>query len=270
MTIVSVRHRQDDGTHEYVVTPQDDFTFGRGADCALVLGRGDQGISRIAGRIEFGDGGWWVVNESSKRPIEVIDAAANRSTQLSVVGADGVRDRCPIGRSAVDVVLTGAARDPYGFRVVPVRVTGPGPDQLDPAERSTVLVKIPDRQLEALIALAWGYLQPFPDHRPEPASYAEVGRRIGCTARRAGKLIDLVRQRMAAARLSGFDEYAYGTDSRALVCRHALALRLIGSDSCAWLERRLETRTSEPTRELDELDGLAGSTDDDDDHDDED
>jgi hypothetical protein len=243
-----------DGT-EYVLTPNDELTFGRAEDCTLVIGRGDQGISRRAGQITFRAGGWWLVNASTKRPIEVIDAAVNRSTQLTVASASGDLDRCAIGGSPLEVVLMGAAPRPYGFRVRLVR-----PQRRAAADggtgdaSSTVLVELTDRQTEALVALAWGYLQPYPRHRPEPDSYKGVALRLGCSTARAQKLVDQVRLRMTAARLPGLDQNT--SDARALVCRHALALRLVARDSCAWLERRLAARRGEGADESDPTETL--------------
>ncbi len=60
--------------HEPVELPpaSQEFTFGRGRGCSLVIARDDHQISRRAGTIWWVGGQWWVRNDSASHPYDVI------------------------------------------------------------------------------------------------------------------------------------------------------------------------------------------------------
>jgi hypothetical protein len=52
-------------TGTWWVRPGERFTFGRDADCTLMLPHDDLGISRTAGSLGWNEGMWWLSNDSS-------------------------------------------------------------------------------------------------------------------------------------------------------------------------------------------------------------
>jgi hypothetical protein len=217
----------------FEVTPGQELAFGH-HDTELVVGADERDISRLAGRILFDDGRWWVRNESDHRFLEVVDPGANRTTRLAAIGPDRAPGRYPIGITPLEIVVGGPV-----LRQVIHAVLAP----VDGVHPATFTLVLTPRQMEAVVALAWWYLQPVPDYRPEPASYAEAAQRLGVTEQRLSRLIEDVRVRMIDAGLPGLVDHG---DAPAAVCAHALANRLVGAGSCAWLRRRLALSPDQP------------------------
>lgn len=153
------------------------FVFGRASGEGIVgLDPSDMGISAVAGSIELAWGVWWVVNQSSKRPLVLEHAEGVAHFKLApgarqalttpqlrvlVVGA--------VFTHVIDVVLPedytseltgGAGRPTTGT------LTGPN-------------VSISDKERDALTALCAGFLRPFPHRSQHPLTYEEAARLLG-------------------------------------------------------------------------------------------
>ena len=206
--------RLGDVVHE--VVPGRDFSFGRSPDCTVCLDQDDLAISRLAGRIEYEGGLWWVVNVSSARALAVVDEY-------------GLRSVLPPGRRrAVEgpsrILVDGVGRT-HEFVLVP-----PPSDQVPPQDDGTAVVGLPttvgdgvvvnaaDRA--ALLALFTGYLEDGARYDPNPKSYAAAAARLGWPRTTLVKRIEYLRVRLTDAgvpNLSGWNalnnlaEYALTT-----------------------------------------------------------
>lgn len=84
-------------------TPSEPLVFGRaGGDGVLGLDRQDMGISSVAGSVEMAWGVWWVVNQSTKRPLLLEQPGGGIQVRI----APGHRYALTTGR--IDVLVPGA------------------------------------------------------------------------------------------------------------------------------------------------------------------
>lgn len=216
-------------------------TFGRGKTCTLRLAETDKGVSRVAGCVSFEAGEWRVTNLSTTRPLRVLDEETRMSVTLSIV-SDNVRPTAVLHSAVVTIFLDGNS---YRYALALSGVapeTEPRPFAViaSVGEISTIMpFRLTERQREMLVALAWGYLQPYPSYDPRPMTYAAVGALVGATEKRVEKHIADIRGRLVAAGLPGLVDVS---DARAHVCERVLELRIIGPRDLVWLNERIKKR----------------------------
>ena len=172
------------------------LSFGRAVSCDVVLDGDDTGISRTAGALLHEGGTWWVRNDSSVRPLGVVDELGLRSVVA------------PGRRLAVDAPLTvtvEGARATHVLQLVPPERPAAGPGRADaglPTRMGEeVLVSAADRL--ALVALFAGYLEDPPRHDPNPRSYAAASARLGCPRSTLVKRVEYLRTRLTSAGVPG-------------------------------------------------------------------
>jgi hypothetical protein len=207
------------GAETMVLADGDRLTFGRARECAVCLDPGDTGISRIAGSIAFANGTWWVTNESTTRPLCLVDDL-------------GLRSVLPPGRRAAleattRVLVDGTERQ-HSLRVDvdpgrPRTLDRPVPAGAPTAIGAEVMISPADRL--ALVALFAGYLEESPHYDPYPKSYAAAAARLGWKRSTLVKRIEYLRLRLDAAGVpnmrgfSALNNLAEYVISRGLVTR---------------------------------------------------
>lgn len=211
------------------LTENDIMTFGRARDCTVCLDPDDVGISRITGTIQFVNETWWIVNNSSSRPLTLIDdlgfravlpprrrAALQRQMRIVVQGRKG-NHSLRVDIAGLDLDDTGRSSDTDGHEATG-QSTAIGDVLITPADR------------RALVALFMGYLQDPPRYDPHPKSYAAAAARLGCTRTAVIKRIEYLRKRLDAAGVpnmmgyAALDNLAEYVISRGLITRDDLRL----------------------------------------------
>ena len=165
------------GTERFSVNARQPFVFGR-VDAAGVIGldAGDMGISAIAGSVELSWGVWWVVNQSSKRPLLLEQPGG--PLQLRVAPGH----RYAVTTERVNVLVPGAIYThvlevglPRAYASALRGATGrPTSGTLTGGP-----VDFSARERDALTALCAGYLESFPLRREHPSTYEEAARLLG-------------------------------------------------------------------------------------------
>lgn len=213
-------------------------TFGR-FGCDLVVGANDNGVSRLAGTVAFDGGSWRVTNRSETRTLRVVDGGTRIESSLAVARDDTHPYVALQGRSAT-VFIDGAATT-YALELSGLTQAAPPVLVGKPEGGSSTLaaLKLTARQREVLVALAWGYLQPYPAYDPRPARYEDVAARIGASEKRVDAHCTTIRKRLTDAGIPGLVGLP---DARAALVARALELRLVGSDDVAWLNERIATK----------------------------
>ena len=221
---------------QFTLAPSDVFTFGRDDSCTCVLDPMDRGISRIAGALVWENGGWWVVNRSTKRSLHVVDALG-LSVPLPVA-----RSGWPPSKRAVD---------PGGLRVLVAGDVWTHEVRLlhaEPVDPSTVAVVetgmstsgqtpvLTDARRVVLVSLVSGYLQPFPRYDPRPLTYAEIATMTALPRSTVVKRIEAVRDQLRDSGVPGLEE----GDARRALAEWVLAMRLITPPDLLWLSTYLE------------------------------
>ncbi|WP_433222493.1 FHA domain-containing protein [Dactylosporangium sp. CS-047395] len=221
----------------YSLSPDDELTFGRDPSCTVCLAADDPGVSRTAGRIRVEDGTWCVTNMSRKRPLHIADA--NGFTLPLPVARAG----WPLSRRAVDqarlTVLVPGDDWTYGLTLTLDAPLVGDPD-LPAAPRNPVTTQVPslrmtDNRREVLVALARGYLRPYPEYDPRPAGYDEIAAGLGLTRTQVTRRIEDVRDRLVESGVEGLDG---ARDTRRALCEWLLAMRLITAEDLGWLDAR--------------------------------
>lgn len=221
--------------------PGDVLTFGRDGSCTIQLDAHDRGLSRVFGRVAYVTGVWWVINVSTKRTLHVI-YETGLSEPLPVAGAGW-----PEPRRAVDtpmrVLVPGFA---WTHELV---LTPRAPRPSAPIGRyddviSTVsqLPPMTDNRREALIALAYGYLQMFPHYDPRPRTYAEAADLLQLRPAQVRKRIESLRTALVEAGVTRLEQ----GDARAQLAEWALAMRVVTADDVAWLRGQQAQRAGRP------------------------
>jgi len=186
-------------TGEQLAVDEAGLTFGRAADCDIVLDPDDVGISRLAGSIERDGATWWLVNRSGSRPLAVVDELGLRSLLA------------PGRRAAVEAPVTVVVEGSHGEHALAVRLPSPLTDPsttTPPAGLETKVgegVLINDADRLALVALFAGYLEEPPRHDPNPRSYAAAAARLGWPRTTVVKRIEYLRTRLGAAGVPGLN-----------------------------------------------------------------
>jgi hypothetical protein len=180
------------GPNRYVLTGDDDFTFGRDSGCSLRLDPTDSSVSRRAGAITRQGDFWFLVNQSSAR-------------QLDVVHESGIRNVVPPNRrhaleGSMRILVHGGRAKPYTLRVH--APTEHGGDLVEPTGTSTQIgqhVTINDNDRRALVALFAGYLENGDRYDPHPRSYDAAAARLTWPRSTLVKRVEYLRTRLAKA-----------------------------------------------------------------------
>ncbi len=183
---------------QFEATPDAPFVFGRSdADGVVGLDSTDMGISGVAGSVESAWGVWWLVNQSTKRPLLLEHPGG--PAQLRI--APGHRHALTTDR--LNVLVPGAIYThvlevllPAGY-VVGLRG---GDGRLTTGTLATQGVNLSDRERDALSALCAGYLESFPRRREHPNTYEDSARLLGdvWTSAKVRKAVERVKGRFAA------------------------------------------------------------------------
>jgi hypothetical protein len=224
-----------DGT-THTLGPADELTFGRDPSCSVRLSADDAGISRRAGRIRVEGGAWFVTNTSRTRPLHIVDA--NGFTAPLPVAKAG----WPTSRRAVDqpqlTVLVPSNTWTYALTV---RTTGtfptdcPAPPE-SPVSTVTPRLQLTDNRREVLVALARGYLRPYPHYDPRPEGYDDIAELLGLSRSAVTRRIEDVRVILAESGVEGLDRER---DTRRPLCEWLLAMRLVTPADLDWLTSRV-------------------------------
>jgi hypothetical protein len=183
----------------FVASPDRPLVFGRAdSDGVVGLHADDMGISAIAGSLELAWGVWWVINQSTKRPLLL--EHPDGTTRLRL--APGHRHALTTDR--VDVLVPGAIYTHVLEVVLPdAYVDGlrGGQGTLTTGTLTGAIVSLSDRERDALAALCAGYLESFPHRREHPNTYEDAARLLGgepWTADKVRKAVERVKDRFAA------------------------------------------------------------------------
>jgi hypothetical protein len=221
----------------YVLDGREQFTFGRDRSCTVCLATDDAGVSRTAGRIAAEDGVWSVTNLSRKRPLHIVDSHG------FVVPLPVAKSGWPASRRAVDqprlTVLVAGDEWTYALTLnVDDTVREEDvPPLRDPVTTRTPMLQLTDKRREVLVALARGYLRPYPHYDPRPKGYDEIADLLGLTHSQVARRIEDVRELLAADGVEGLDG---ARDSRRALCEWLLAMRLITPGDLDWLTARID------------------------------
>jgi hypothetical protein len=102
----------------FVASPDRPLVFGRAdSDGVVGLHADDMGISAIAGSLELAWGVWWVINQSTKRPLlleQAADAAAGQVDSNEATGQPGRGGRAPRPSARVRVTR-GKVGSAFGY-----------------------------------------------------------------------------------------------------------------------------------------------------------
>lgn len=187
------------GGERFVASPERALVFGRNdGDGVIGLHAEDMGISAVAGSLELAWGVWWVINQSTKRPLLLEHPGG--TTQLRL--APGHRHALTTDR--VDVLVPGAIYTHVLEVSLPeTYVAGlrGGFGRLTTGTLTGGSVNLSDRERDALTALCAGYLESFPHRREHPNTYEEAARLLGgepWTADKVRKAVERVKDRFAS------------------------------------------------------------------------
>lgn len=217
----------------FELDPGTDFTFGRDPSvCTVGIGLDplDQGISRLAGSVASDRAGlWWITNRSVTRTLHVVDAETGIGVPLPVGRENWPPPRHPVDRPSLTVVVAGAIMT-HAISVTAAKSDLPPAEALPPlydvVQTRNLLPRLTDRQRQALVAMAEGYLLRFPRYRPEPRTYEEAAERVGLPPTTVRKRVENVRRLLVEAGVPGLE----GGDARRNLTEWLLANRLITTD----------------------------------------
>ena len=198
---------------EVVLSPGDQWTFGRSSRCDLQLNDADFGVSRGQGKIHF-DGQWMLTTTSTKRACYV-----ERSGRA--------RQAVPPGESimlagTVAVIVMG---DVFTYRIgVSVGEVAEREAVREPeSETSTFVPSLSESEKWAIAAMAWGYLQDGARHDPNPLTYAEAASLLDLSGKTVRNRVEHFRGRLDAVGIPGVT----APDARRAVVEFCLTHKLI-------------------------------------------
>ena len=222
------------GVNTFVIEPDRRLVFGRAdTDSVKGLDASDTGISTNAGAVQFEWNLWWVVNCSSTHPLFLETTLGSEPVPLH----SGARH--PVTVSPLVVLVRGAN---YTHRI---EVTSP-PEAIEamrvptvPSSSTTTFSEfaLSVRDLEVLVGLFWGYLQPFPRTHPHPRSYQEAAEDLGppWTGLRVRKQIERLKERFARTGL-----YFEGAHANNELARHLVDNGLLRVEHLTLIRTRQE------------------------------
>jgi len=165
------------GEEEFSASAQSPFVFGRAdTDGVVGLDANDMGISAVAGSVEMAWGVWWVVNQSTKRPLLVEHPGG--PSQLRLVPGH----RHPATTDRLSVLVPGAIYTHVLEVTLPPAYASElqgGTGRLTTGTLTGADVSISERERDALAALCAGYLESFPYRREHPTTYEEAAQLLG-------------------------------------------------------------------------------------------
>ncbi len=203
------------------------FTFGRSPDCSLQLTVSDRSIPRVAGRISWSGQTWELKNVSTSRPLYIVDNVGLKRT-LPVGDVAAIRP----GRTRVLVV--GAQTHEISVAIDEVADTEHSiavPTASDASEETT-MPPITRNERIALVALAEGYLLPYPRYDPAPRTYGAAAERLGVPEATVRKRVENVRNKLIASGVFQIE----ASDARAGLVEFVLATQLVRSADLALLD----------------------------------
>ncbi|MGQ0743054.1 MAG: hypothetical protein ACT4OS_01680 [Acidimicrobiales bacterium] len=221
------------GDEQFRASADRPFVFGR-ADAENVVGLDprDMGISAVAGSVECSWGVWWVVNQSTKRPLLIEHPGGPAQVRLSpgrrhAVTSDQLTILVPgiILTHVIDLVPPESYRS--GLRGGGARLTT--------GTLTTETPVISERERDALTAVAAGYLASFPHRRQHPNTYAEAAKLLGpdWSSDMVRKAVERVRNRFAAKHSVYFE----GPQANYDLCAHLIGSGLLAGNDLARLQR---------------------------------
>jgi len=223
------------GGEEFHATEQAPFVFGRAdGDGVVGLDAKDMGISGVAGSIEFTWGVWWVVNQSTKRPLLIEHPAGPGQLTL----APGHRHAVTVER--LSVIVPGAIYSHVLDVVLPHDYTSALRGDAARLTSGTLVassVGLSDRERDAVTALSAGYLESFPHRREHPNTYEESARLLGgdtWTADRVRKAVERVKARFAEKE----GVYFSGPQANYELAGHLVAAGILSGEDLARLPAR--------------------------------
>lgn len=223
------------------LVPGAELTFGRDRTCDVCLDHHDVGISRVSGRVVHDQHGWAVVNLSRKRALHILDGSGF-VVPLPVVAADGYASRRTVDQQTLTILVAGEQQThavALHLAIPPAQAPDVSPPA-DPVSTRTQTPSLTDRRREVLVAMASGYLQPYPQYDPRPLTYRQVADLLGLSKRQVMKRVEHVRQELVAARVPGLEGEV---DARRALCEWLLATRTISPDDLRWLLERADVVT---------------------------
>ncbi|ADD43304.1 hypothetical protein [Stackebrandtia nassauensis] len=236
MSGIDIEH--DGATHR--LEPGGSLTVGRDESCDICLDPQDMGISRLAGRIADVGGIWAVTNLSRKRPLHIVDATGF-AVPLPVALSNGPPSRRVVDTVPMTVLIAG---EEWTHALVLRLCHSPGepaaPSPRDGLETRTQLPNMTDRRREVLVAMAEGYLRPYPFYDPRPRTYQDIADRLGLSKSQVVKRIEQVRLDLVAAGVLGLEKEV---DARRALCEWLLATRALSRSDVDWLRHRRDRNT---------------------------
>lgn len=215
------------GHEDFPLSPGTPVTFGRSPECTICLDEQDLAISRLAGRIEFDSGQWWLVNASSTRPLAVVDEF-------------GLRSVLPPGRRTVldgpaRVLIDGVESTHQLAVVLPSHPVVTESRDVATGQPTNIgeSVFVNDADKAALVALFAGYLEEGTRYDPNPKSYAAAAARLGWPRTTLVKRIEYLRSRLSNAGVPNLT----GWNALNNLAEYALTTGLIKREDLAILRR---------------------------------
>jgi hypothetical protein len=225
------------------LTAGGELTFGRDQTCDVCLDADDLGISRVAGRISHEGEFWIVTNLSRKRALHIVDQTGF-AVPLPVAG-EGIESRRAVDQPRMTILIAGDSFT-HALLLTPDHLPQPGVVPglpADPVSTRTQRPHLTDRRREVVVAMAAGYLRPYPRYDPHPRTYQEVADVLGLSKSQVIKRVEDVREELVAAGVCGLQSEL---DARRTLCEWLLAMRLIAPADLDWLQPRIEAARVRP------------------------
>jgi len=222
---------------EFAAVADAPFIFGRRDGEGVVgLDPNDMGISAVAGSIEAAWGLWWLVNESTKRPLLIEYPGGPGPVRLS----PGHRHALVSGQ--LNVLVPGAIYTHVVEIVLPSTYAGglaANPGRLTTGTITGAVVSLSDRERDALTGVFAGYLESFPHRREHPNSYEAAavllgGQAASWSADRVRKAVERVKARFAAKQSTYFE----GPQANYDLAAHLLTASVLSGEDLARLPGR--------------------------------
>lgn len=232
------------------LAPDEEVIFGRDSSCHVRLDPDDTGISRLAGRIAYGRHGWTITNLSRKRALHVVDPTGF-AVPLPVSPADGPPSCRAVDQPRLTILVPGELWT-HAITVqaaVPSVAARPAPTPQDPVSTRSQMPPLTERRREVLVAMARGYLRPYPHYDPRPLTYQQVADLLGLGQTQVRRRIEDVREELVRRGVPGLDREP---DARRPLCEWLLATRIITPADLTWLQPRIDAARAArrtPTKE---------------------
>ncbi|MDG6106176.1 hypothetical protein Daura_20375 [Dactylosporangium aurantiacum] len=180
-----------------------------------------------------------MTNLSNKRVLHVVDTGGI-AAPLPVA-----RTGWPVSRRALDqptmTILVAGEAWTYAVSVEgpPADAGTSTPAPVDPVSTRDVVLHLTDNRREVLVALARGYLRPYPHYDPKPRGYDDVAAQLRLTRTQVTRRVEDIREILVDAGVEGLDS---GRDGRRALCEWLLSMRLVTVADLDWLAARIQQR----------------------------